>query len=275
MAWSLLESIIYGFISGFLEFLPISSDIHRVLFRKLTGLPTEQGALRMAVHMGAFLALLAVCRGRIGKLLREKRFASVPPKRRKRQPDVASLMEFRLLKLAMLPLILSCLLYPLLSLQITSLWLMSLITIANGIVLLWPQYHLRANKDARSLSRMDALLIGLGGAFSVLPGMSYVGALTSSAQLRGADRQFGLNFCYLLMIPVLICLCIGDGWMIVTSSGGTTAWYCLLGAGISAFIAGSAGLQLMRFLAVKVGFSEFAYYCWGIGFLGILLYLVG
>lgn len=274
MAWSWLESIIYGLISGFSEFLPISSDIHRVLFRKLTGLPTDQGAMRLAVHLGALLALLTVCRGRIGKLLREKRFASVPVKKRKRQPDVASLMELRLLKLALLPLLLSCILYPYLSQKISSLWLMSLITIANGIILLWPQYHVRSNKDARSLSRLDAVLIGMGGAISALPGLSCIGTLTSAAQLRGADRQFGLNFCYLLLIPVLFCLCVGDGWMILTANTIGVSWYCLLSAGISAFLAGSAGLQLMRFLAVNLGFSEFAYYCWGVGFLGILLYLV-
>lgn len=275
MAWNWLESLAYGAISGFSEFLPISSDLHRTLFRTLTGMPTDTGLMRLAVHIGAMLALLTFCRGRMGKLLRERRIAAVPARRRKRQPDIASLMELRLLKIAAFPLALSCVLYPLLNRYLDQLWAMGLLAIGNGFLVLLPQYRMRANKDARSLSALDALLTGLAGALGVIPGLSYVTALTSVGQMRGMDRQFCVNFSCLLLIPVLLCLCLGDGWMMLNGSGIAAPWYCAVTALVCAYAAATAAIQLMRFLAVRAGFGAFGYYCWGVGMLGCMLYLIG
>lgn len=275
MDWTWLGSLVYGLVSGLSEFLPISSDIHRALLRTLTGMPADMGVMRLAAHIGALLALLTVCRGRIGKLLREKRIASVPARRRKRQPDIPSLMELRLLKMAMIPLLLSSIAYPVLSQRMEKMWAMGLIVIGNGILVLLPQYRTRANKDARSLSALDALLTGIGGALGVLPGLSYITALTSVGQMRGMDRQFCVNFSCLLLLPLLLCLCAGDGWLLLTGSGVAAPWYCCVTACVSAFAAASAAIQLLRFLAVRAGFEAFAYYSWGIGMLSCILYLIG
>lgn len=275
MAWSWLGSLVYGAVSGFSELLPISADAHRVLMRKLTGMPDDLGAMRLAVHIGTLLAILTVCRGRIGKLLRERRIAAIHPRRRKRQPDVQCLMELQLLKVALLPLVLSCIgtvwLYP----RFHQLWLVGALVIGNGILLLIPEYRIRANKDARSTSGLDALVTGLMGMLGALPGISYVGALTTAGQLRGMDRQFSLNFTYLLLLPVMLGLVLGDGWMLVTGAGVAAQWYHCLTACAAAFCSALAGMQLMRFLAVRVGFGTFAYYCWGIGMLSCILYLIG
>lgn len=275
MAWSWLGSLVYGLVSGFSEFLPISSDLHRALLRTLTGMPVDTGLLRLSAHIGSLLALITVCRGMMGKLLREKRIAAIPPRRRKRQPDIQSLMELRLLKVAAVPMVLSCVLYPLLSTGMDRLWAMGLMAFINGVLVLLPQYRMRANKDARSLSALDALLTGLGGALGVLPGLSYVTALTSVGQMRGMDRQFCVHFSCLLLVPVLLCLCLGDGWLLLTGSGVSVSWYCCVTALVASYAAVSAAIALLRFLAVRAGFSSFAYYCWGAGMLGCMLYLIG
>lgn len=275
MAWTWLGSLIYGLVSGFSELIPISSDLHRVLLRTLTGMPEDTGFMRLAAHLGALLALLTAYRGKLGKLLREKRIAAIPPKRRKRQPDIQGLMELRLLKVAAVPMVLSCIAYPLLSQRMERLWALGLMAFLNGGLLLLPQYRMRANKDARSLSALDALLTGLGGALGVLPGLSYVTAMTSVGQLRGTDRQFCVNFAYLLLVPVLLCLCAGDCWLLLTGSGAAAPWYCCVTVFVCAYGAASAAIGLLRFLAVRVGFDAFAYYCWGAGLLSCILYLIG
>lgn len=274
MAWTWLGSFLYGLLSGITELLPISSDVHQRVFRLLTGMPDGSGSMALAVHLGAFLALLTVYRGRIGKLLRERRIAKIPARKRKRQPDIPSLMELRLSKVALLPLLISAFLSAWMWQQSDQLWILGLLVICNGLLLMLPQYRVRANKDARSLSGLDALLVGLGGFVAALPGISYVTALTTVGQIRGMDRQFSLNFTYLLLLPVLLCLCIGDGSLLIMGNAATAAWYHCVTAGVASFTGALGAIQLMRFLAVKVGFHEFASYCWGIGLFSCILYLI-
>ena len=44
-------------------------------------------------------------------------------------------------------------------------------------------------------------------------------------------------------------------------------------AGIAAFLGAYLSVILMRFLAVKIGFSGFSYYCWGAALFVFVLYL--
>jgi hypothetical protein len=46
------------------------------------------------------------------------------------------------------------------------------------------------------------------------------------------------------------------------------------GALAAAFLAAWLGLTLLRFMAVRVGFSGFAYYSWGFALFTLLIYLI-
>ena len=84
MGLNWLQSLIYGLISGFTEFLPISSDGHRIIFLELIG-AADSASLRLSSRIGALLALIFLCAPMIAKLNRERKIASITEKRRKRQ----------------------------------------------------------------------------------------------------------------------------------------------------------------------------------------------
>ncbi len=277
MEWSWLLGLIYGAMGGFFEFLPVSPQVHQEVFRKITGLEDGGYGLCFAVHVGALAAVILSYYSSISKLSHEQKIAGQPRRRRKRQPDFVSLMQLRLLKIAAVPVILSCLIAPWLSEYVDGMWLLAIFTVLSGIVVLLPHYMSRANKDARTLSPLDATLIGFGGIFGSLPGFSRVGALASVASMRGADRQFGLDFTYLLTIPALVALCVGDlGMLIFTDAPQVgVSFFAGLMACVAAFGAGFAGIRLMRFLAVKDGYESLAYYSWGLAMLTFILYLMG
>ena len=277
MEWNWLLGLVYGALGGLFEFLPVSPQVHQEVFRKLTGLGEGGYGLSFAVHVGALAAVILSYYGSVSKLLREQKIAGQPKRRRKRQPDFVSLMQLRLLKIAAVPIILSCLAAPWLSRYINRLWLMAIITVLSGIVVLLPHYMSRANKDARALSPLDATLIGLSGILGVFPGFSRVGLLTSVASMRGADRQFGLEFTYLLAIPALAALCVGDLGMLIFAGAPQTSVSFLVAAAacVAAFGTGFAGIRLMRFLAVKDGYESLAYYSWGLAMFTFILYLIG
>lgn len=275
MEWNWLGSILYGIVAGVFEFLPISAESHQVLASHLMGLPAVPGGLSLGVHLGGALAVIVSFYSYMERLRREQKISAIAPRRRKRQPDVASLMEIRLLKVAVIPAVLSCVAAPFLRNLVSLRWAVALLTALNAFVVLLPQYTRTANKDSRSLSGLDALLIGLSGILGAVPGLSRVGMMTTVGSLRGADRTFTLNFTYLLSLPVLIGLAVGDIWMLLSGTGTGIGFLPGALALLASFGAGLSGIRFMQFLAVRVGYSAFAYYGWGLSMMIFVLYLIG
>lgn len=275
MEWNWLGSVIFGLIAGVFEFLPISAQTHQVLAMQLLGLPTLPGGLSLGIHMGCALAVFMSFYSYMGRLRREYKIAAIAPRKRKRQPDTASLKEIRLLKVAVIPVLLSCVAGYFLRDLVSRQWLMALTAGINALVILLPQYTRTANKDSRSLSGLDAMLIGLSGVLSAVPGMSRVGMLTSVGSFRGADRNFALNFTYLLSLPMLVGLAVADVFLLLSGRGTGVGLLCGLLAFLAAFAAGLAAIRFMKFLAVRAGYSAFAYYGWGLSMLIFILYLIG
>ena len=270
------QSLIYGLLCGFTEFLPVSSQTHGILLQRLFGVSDLGGLLPLMVHMGALLSLLLLYRPQISRLSRERKIASEHPRHRKRQPDQVALMDLKLLRTAAIPMLLGFVVYPWIGDQGERLWILGLALIFNGIFVYMPQFMVRSTKDARHMTGVDSLLIGLAGAFSVIPGVSRVGMLQSAATMRGADRQYGLQTALLLCIPALCMQIIFDCIVFFGSAAGITFVAVLCGVTACAASVASSYFSILfiRFLSVNAGFSGFAYYSWGAAMLAFFLYLV-
>ena len=273
---SLFQSLIFGIISGFAEFLPVSSDAHMILLGRLFGYEDVGGGVRLCVRLGAAGALLLSCMPQISRIIRENRIASTPLRRRKRQPDTVCLLDWRVLKTAAFLLVFGFIAYPWVGDQGQRLWILGLGLVINGIILYFPQFMPGANKDARSISRLDAMAIGLAGALGVLPGISRVGAVSSAGLLRGCQKEYALHLTLLLSLPALFVLILIDlAQMIAFGIPGFT-FVTLIGmvfTCIMSFIGAYFGIKIMRFLSVKAGFAAFAYYSWGAALFAFILYL--
>lgn len=275
MELSWFESFIYGIISGLTEFLPISAEAHRALYLRLIG-AGDYSLLRFMTHMGTLLGLLITCWPMISKLSRERQIASVNKKRRKRAPDARSLTDIRFLRICVVSLIIVFIIHPIVHDLHERLWILAGFLILNGLLLYIPQFLPGANKDSRSLSSMDAMIVGLSGGLGVIPGLSRVGLTASSNLMRGAEKRYALDTALLLSIPALAVLLIIDFFGIFTATAGLTflAILSCFTAGITAFLSACFGIYIMRFLAVRAGFSGFAYYSWGLSLFSFILYLM-
>lgn len=277
MKWDWLSSLLYGALSGFSEFLPISSQAHQIIFIKLSGLGWDsQLPFRLFAHIGAMLALLFACWTRIAQLRRENRLASIPSRRRKRRPNAIILLEYRFLRAAAIPMLISFVLPFVLPAAFDSLWFVSIALLLNGLMLYILQFVPTGNKEARSLSTADAFLTGVSGGIGRFSGCSSVAAMTGILKVRGFGWQYALESVLLLCVPVLAGNICVDLISLFTASSGIAFRYIFLYflSGFASFAAASGGIAAMRFLAVKTGFSGFAYYCWGTALLAFILYLV-
>ena len=272
MDFSWLQGLLYGLISGLTEFLPVSAETHRMLYLHLSGISPEPTVLRLCVRLFALLGLILACRDVLSRLRRERRLAAIPPRRRRRKPDQACMMELRLAKTAALASAVGLLVYNRFKLYTDVLWFHAAILVLNGILLYIPQFVLRGNKDARAMSSLDGVLIGVSGALSVLPGFSRMAAIVSVARIRGADKRFGVELALLLYIPMLIVLSLLDFVELISVQPQMSFAVCA--AASAASLAGSwLGVKVIRYFGRKPGFTAFAYHSWGAALLMLILYL--
>ena len=275
MDLSWFQSLIIGLISGVAEVLPVSARAHRLLFLKMFGLREEGAVLLLMVHISVAAALYFCCRSHIVRMIRAQRVARVPKKRRKRPLDGEGLSDFSLLKTAVIPVILAFLLYSKISVLVGKPVYISALLLINGIILYIPQYLPGSNKTSGSMTRIDALYFGLGGALATLPGISCVGSTVSIASIRGMDLKKALDLGLLLNIPMNLGFAVYDLIRLFGNGGSVTFSQLLTGllAGMVAFAGVIFGVRMLRKIVENMGYSVFAFYSWGLALLSFILFL--
>ena len=270
------QSMLFGLVSGLTDILPVSAQAHKAILLKLFGLSSEPIILRFMIHIATFAGLYYCCQGYILRISRQLRLARIPKKRRKRPLDTRTLMDYKLLRMMILPVVISFLFYQKASKWNHSLNWIALFVLINAVIMYLPVLMPSGNKDSRSFSPFEGLLIGFGGGTAILPGISSVGSTLTIFQLRGADRVFALNMTLLLQMAVTAGLVVMD--IVTMSSMGigiisfTAIVYCILSAA-AAFSGVFLGIKILRILAVNIGFNMFAFYNLGLALFSFILFL--
>lgn len=274
---SFLKSIIYGFISGLGEILPVSAKAHQALLRYMFGVQTRVPILDLLVHIGILIAIIFSFRDVIARLSREQRL-SATSRRRKSQPlDNRSYFEWRLIRTATFPLFIVSALYFATSAFEAELLKLVLFSVLNAAVLLLADHTSRGNRDARTMSGLDGIVMGVLGALSVLPGISRTGIISSYIAIRGADHEYTVNWAVILGIPAMIFLIIFDIVSLITIGFGAITFAILAGyifAGVFAFVGCYVGISLLKMFLSQSGYSKFAYYSIGVALFSFILYLL-
>lgn len=273
MNW--FSSMIFGIVSGLTEILPVSAPAHEILVNKLFGMD-DNALLRLITHAAVWEALYLYLRGSISQLMQERQLSRVPPRRRVRQPDPVLVQEGKLLRTALFPMLLGFVASWFLRGIRIDLSSIAVFLAINGMILYIPGHIPSANKDARSMTPLDGLLLGISAAAGVLPGVSRTGSLVSVAGLRGADKEHSLRWALLLNLGAMLVVMGFDAYDLLTygmgpwNSGMILSCFLAFGA---AFLGASLSIRMMSFLAFRTGFSGFAYYSWGAALFAFLMYL--
>ena len=264
-----LESFLYGLFSGLTDILPVSAEAHRILMLKCFGIQSSTELMKLFAHLGVFGAMYFSCRKQIVRIHRARRLA--------RPLDTRSLMDFSLLRTMLIPVILGFLLNRYVEpLKEKLIWIAVLLFL-NGIILYLPQFFPTSNRDSRMLSRVEGLLVGLGGALGILPGISAVGSALSVASICGVERSYGLNMALLMNMFIQVGLIVLDVLALISVGAGTLSFLILVRYLVTAAVSFGAallGVKLMRLLAANNGYALLAVYCWGVSLFTFILNLM-
>lgn len=270
----ILHTLLYALLSGLTVYLPVSSEPHQMLYRLMTGFTHEDPFLPLFLHAGALAALLFHCNGRIRRLNYERRLAGHSRRRRNRQPDPVILLDLRVLRTAMIPVLLSLPLVWFARKWISGILLMTLMLVFNTLVLFLPRLLPEGNKDGRGISWLDSFLIGLGGALGAIPGVSWVGGMISAGLSRGVDRRYMMDMALLLSIPAMVGIVVMDILSAVVQGAVVSSLLLNFGAGIVSYGGAMAAIAFLRYLSSKADLSAFRYYSLGLAVFSFVFYLV-
>lgn len=275
MDLSWLESITYGFISGFADILPVSAQAHRILLLKVFGHTGRSDLLQLMIYLGIFAALYFTSQKQLVRMTRALKLARVPKRRRKRPLDTRSMMDFRFLRTVAIPVILCLFAYQYVAPISDTLLFVVLLLFLNGVILYIPQYMPAGNRDSRTLSRVEGILMGLGGAAGILPGISGMGTATAVASVCGVDRGYALtmalmmNMVFSAGMTVIHFLNLLSNGLVETLSFMMLLRYLV--TGLAAFGGTLLAVRIMRNMAENNGYGLFGFYCWGMALFTFIL----
>lgn len=274
----IIQALILGIVQGLTEFLPVSSSAHLVFMRSLTGVEPSL-AYDTLLHIGTLVAVVAYFWKDIILMLKSF-FASLIDitKGQFRQ----GLQDDNFKKLAWFILIgtipaglAGILLKDFFESLFSNVIAVGFFLIITGFLLWGSEMVSRKIVDKKSLKKMnikEALIMGTAQAAAIAPGISRSGSTISVGLFLGLERELAARFSFLLSIPAILGAALVQTKDI--SSILDISTIAALAGFMAAIITGYLAIKLMLKLIKERDLLIFAYYCWIIGPIAIILSLI-
>ena len=251
----IFQAIIIGIIEGFTEFLPISSTGHMIVAGEFLGI--EESAVSKAymviIQFAAILAVMLLYREKI---------------------NLKEIVLWQKIMVAFLPLaIIGFLLKDWVKehfVTSTVAWMF----IVGGIIFIVVEYFHKdeasTSKDIEEVTWVQAITIGFGQVFSLVPGTSRAGSTIIAGMLSGVNRKASTEFSFLLAIPVMMAV---SGYDLLKH------YQEFDGANLTAFVVGFVVAFVVAYLTIKlfiVFLQRFTFVAFGIYRIavGVLLLMI-
>jgi undecaprenyl-diphosphatase len=273
-----LESIILGIVQGITEFLPISSSGHLVVLQGLFGVEGPRLFFNVMLHVGTLIAILIV----FWKDIREIPEGILAASGRGRGMDgFASALwrspQGRLVILIIVGSVPAGLMgfffEEAFSRLFSSPLLAGCMLLVTGTVLWLTKGRPSRSKGMDKMGIIDALIVGLGQGFALIPGISRSGITISFGLFRGMEREWSGRFSFLLAIPAILGALLVE-FRMPSELNGDEAVSIVVGT-VVAIVVGYLSLKTLMHLVRRGNLAAFSYYCWGVGALSIFLFAVG
>ncbi len=251
----IFQAFILGAIQGLSEFLPISSSAHLVLAPWLFNWQDPGLGFDLALHWGTLLAVLAYYLQDIFLIIRGF-WHSLFKSTRDLQNNIYQKLAWLLL-IASVP---GAFVGKLLEEQADKTFrhpLIIVVTLSSfGVVLLLADWLGKKFKNLDRISKLDALLIGVGQALAIIPGVSRSGATIAAGLFLGFKRADAARFSFLMSAPIIF----GAGLVKLKDFNSVAGGPEIIVGFLSAAVFGFLSIKyLLRYLS-KHDFKVFVWY---------------
>ena len=268
MTW--FEAIVLGVVQGVTEFLPISSSAHILIISQLLGWEDPGAAFTAVTQIGTECAVIVFFWRDIIRIIRAWS-ASLRDRSRRSDPD-ARLGWFIII--GTIPIVILGLAFTdQIETAARNLWLVASTLIVFGILLGVVDALGSHRRPLTSLNARDGVILGLGQALALIPGVSRSGATITTGLALGYTREAAARYAFLLAIPAVL----GSGLYEATriSDDPNAAWGPTVLATIIAFGVGLAVIAwLLRWVTTR-SYLPFVVYRIALGLLVMVLLATG
>ena len=265
----IIQGIIIGIVQGLTEFLPVSSSAHLVFIQKILGVQSSL-AFDTFLHLGTLIAVMWFFRYDIYKMLLSwvsnlqdilqgrfrEGFYEDPYKR------LAWYVILATIPVAMVRVLFEDSVDALFS---GALYVPAFFLFVTGTILYLSQRMTSGEINYNTITKKEALFMGLGQACAILPGLSRSGTTIAAGLTIGLNKEFAAKFSFILSIPAILgafVLQLKD----IGSAMDANFLPVFLGF-IASIIAGYMAIKWMLDLIQNKSLDIFAYYCWLMGLL--------
>ncbi len=275
---SIFSAIILGVIQGVAEFLPISSSGHLAIAQNLFGIKLEgstDGTFDILLHLGTLFAVFVAYWPDIVDMIKEfflgirdiakkSTPVPVPPNRR----------MILLIIIGTLPLFLILPIKDYIEGLSANTVVVGAALLVTGVLLFFSDRHNQGKKNASTVRLRDVAIIGVAQAFATMPGISRSGTTVSVGCYLGLDRRFALRYSFLMSIPAILGANILNLKDCIETGVDPALIPAYISGMVTAAVLGYLSIRLLKLVTEKGKFGAFAYYCWTVGALTILLSFV-
>ena len=274
---TLFSSVILGLIQGITEFLPISSSGHLAIAEHLlhtSGMKTPE-FFDVLLHLGTLVAVFIAYWSDIRDMIVEL-IAGARDLARRSTPNPVPLARrlILLIIVSTLPLFVVLPVKDLVEGLADNMYFVAGALLVTGCLLFASDRVKKGRKTEKSATLVDALLVGVGQAIATCPGISRSGTTITAGCFAGFDRKFAVRYSFLMSIPAILganILSLKDAFEAGIIWGDVPV--SLVGVAVAAVV-GYACIRLLKMIAEKGRFGFFAYYCWIVGALTLVMTLV-
>lgn len=208
---NVFEAIFFGIIQGLSEFLPISSTAHLTITGKLLvnsmieQYPERWTAFMAVIQLGTLLAVLVYFRNDLVHIVTEFLRDNLSKRKGFSEQSLNSRLGWFII-IGTIPVVVIGLGFKhyIEGAFTKNLIVISMSLIILGILLAIAEKVSTFRKDIKSLSWLDALIVGCAQSLALIPGSSRSGTTITAGLFLGFTRETAARFSFLLSIPAVL-----------------------------------------------------------------------
>lgn len=249
-------AILLGLIQGLTEFLPVSSSGHLLIIEKIFNINTNINFINITLHLATLFAVCLIYRKKLFNLIKHP-FCK----------------EMQYLVIATIPAIVFVLAFnSFVDNNLTSSVFLGIGFFVTSILLIISHLSIKTSHYYTPLTYKNSILMGLGQALAIFPGLSRSGTTLTLGLISGVQKNEALDFSFLMSIPIILG---GLIYELIKSDVFSTPFSSaeilpLLCAFLTAFLTGLFSIKFMQKLVSKLKLWYFAPYLIVLGVLVII-----
>lgn len=260
----LIKALLLGFIQGATEFLPVSSSGHLVLGSHLLGFSDQSVVFDVMLHLGTLVSVMVVFRRDIVHMV-------VAPWRwltGDRSDETRHFLHWdAVIVVATIPaVIVGLTMKDLVEALFASILVVYLMLIVTGVTMILSS---RLVDRGSRITWWRALLIGVGQACAIVPGLSRSGTTIFTAMLLGINRETAARFSFLMSLPAILGAAVLHAGEVINHPPSVQSMIYMAAGTLMAAVTGYLAIVLLLDIIRRNRLPWFGYYCLGVACIGL------